>query len=140
MRCRTIKKATVRRGLSTVEAALTAPVILVLILGIIEYGWLFAKAADVNNACRIGARTASLGGRTAADVNASVLASLTAAGLEDSGYTLTLSPAEPSDVSSGQAVTVTLSIPYANIAIANSVLIPTPTNLSTTVVMAREGP
>lgn len=135
-----IKRIGSRRGLSTVEMALIMPLVLLMVLGILEYGWLFSKAADVNNACRVGARTGSLGGKATADVEAAVLAAMTAAGLQDSEYTLTLDPADPSTLSSGQALTVTLSIPYANISVVNSALIPTPTNLSSTVVMAREGP
>jgi Flp pilus assembly protein TadG len=126
--------------MAAVEAALIVPVLLLIVMGTLEYGWMFWKAADVNNAARQGARVAALGGATATDVTDKVLTALTAAGLQGSGYILTITPDDPSTLSSGEDVTVQISIPYANIAVVNSALIPTPTNLVATVVMPREGP
>jgi Flp pilus assembly protein TadG len=126
--------------MAAVEAALIVPVLLLIVMGTLEYGWLFWKAADVNNAARQGARVGSLGGATATDVTDKILSALTACGLEDSGYTVTMTPVDPATLSSGEELTVQISIPYANIAVINSALIPTPTNLTATVVMPREGP
>ena len=131
---------TVRRGTAIIEAAVVLPLVLLFVLGVVEYGWLFWKASDVNNACRLGARVGSRGGAVAADVETAVLGALTTAGLETSGYVLTVDPIDPATLDSGELLTVTISIPYANIALADFPLIPTPTNLTATVVMAREGP
>jgi Flp pilus assembly protein TadG len=129
-----------RRGLAIIEAAVVLPLVLLFVLGVLEYGWLFWKAADINNACRQGSRVGSRGGATATDVTDAVLAALTNAGLEASGYTVTIAPLDPETLDSGEALTVTVSVPYANIALVNLALIPTPVNLRATVVMAREGP
>ena len=43
-----------------VEAAIVFPILLMLTLGAIEYGWLFLNAQQVTNAARQGARIAIL--------------------------------------------------------------------------------
>lgn len=45
-------------GQSAVEFALVLPILLLLICGIIDCGWLFYNQLSVENACREGARTA----------------------------------------------------------------------------------
>ncbi len=47
------------RGAVLVEAAIVLPLLIVLVLGIVEYSVAFNKAATVSNASRAGARTAS---------------------------------------------------------------------------------
>lgn len=53
-----------RRGVSLVEFALVMPVLLALVIGIMEFGWLTKNTLLLANATREGARTASLGGAT----------------------------------------------------------------------------
>lgn len=53
-----------RRGQSVVEFALLVPVLLALVMGIIEFGWLTKNQLTLSNAAREGARTASLGHTT----------------------------------------------------------------------------
>jgi Flp pilus assembly protein TadG len=50
-----------RRGSTLLEFAMVVPVLLLLLLGIIEFGWFFKNQLTVANATREGARTASLG-------------------------------------------------------------------------------
>jgi Flp pilus assembly protein TadG len=45
-------------GQATVEFALVLPILLMILCGIIDFGWLFYNQAMVNNACREGARFA----------------------------------------------------------------------------------
>jgi Flp pilus assembly protein TadG len=51
-------------GAQLVEFALLAPLLLLLVLGIVEFGWLFSQNNDVRHGAREGARAAavSLGG------------------------------------------------------------------------------
>lgn len=48
------------RGASLVEFALVAPLLIVLIFGIIEFGWVFAQVNDVRHGAREGARLAAV--------------------------------------------------------------------------------
>ena len=50
------------RGAAAVEFALIAPLLLLLVFGIIDFGWMLMKASLVNNATRDAARVASLSG------------------------------------------------------------------------------
>lgn len=50
-----------RRGLATVELAIVAPVLLVLLFAIIEFGLLFGAVSELNTVARIAARAAAAG-------------------------------------------------------------------------------
>jgi hypothetical protein len=50
-----------QRGQAMVEMALILPILLLLILGMIEFGRIYASDLMINNAAREGARAASLG-------------------------------------------------------------------------------
>lgn len=56
-----------RGGLAIVEFALVVPILLTLLLGIMEFGWLVRNSLTLSNAAREGARVASLG-RTTTDI------------------------------------------------------------------------
>ncbi len=49
-----------RRGSNAIEFALTLPVFLALILGLMDYGWFFANQAGLNNATSLGCRKGSM--------------------------------------------------------------------------------
>ena len=89
------------RGASLVEFALVLPLLLTLVFGIMEAGWLFSQQVEVRNAAREGARIAAVsdpdisgdGAFTSADVvlrtcdalnlsNGSAVISLTASGTD----------------------------------------------------------
>ncbi|HEX6302513.1 MAG TPA: TadE/TadG family type IV pilus assembly protein [Acidimicrobiia bacterium] len=48
------------RGAQLVEFALLAPLLLLLLLGVIEFGWLFSQNNDVRHGAREGARAAAV--------------------------------------------------------------------------------
>jgi len=129
------KSARRERGLAIVEMALILPLLFLLCLGVIEYGWLFFKnqqvAAAARNACRYGITEAATTALTLAKVDTE----MTQAGLGSSGYTKTSTPVE---VGPGVFVTVTVSVPYSNIKLTGFPL-PLPTNLIGTTTMAKEG-
>jgi Flp pilus assembly protein TadG len=131
---------TKRRGAAAIETALVLPLVLLVTFGVIEYGWLLLKSQQISNACRHGARIGARYGSSAATITAAVQSSLNTAGLGTSGFTLTLTPSDPMTLASGDALTVHLLIPYANVGALGLPLIPVPTNLQSTVVIAREGP
>ena len=70
-----------QRGAAAVEFALVTPLLLMLVLGILDFGWMIMKANLVNNAARDAARVASLAG-TYDDIDATLDEELTAAGID----------------------------------------------------------
>jgi len=54
------------RGVALVEFAMVMPLLLLLVFGIMEVGWLFAQQVEVRNAAREGSRIAAV---SAPDIN-----------------------------------------------------------------------
>lgn len=65
-----------RRGVLSLELVFTLPILGVLLLGLLEFSLLFFARADVVEACRAGARKATLHGVTAHDVEQEVQSAL----------------------------------------------------------------
>ena len=121
-----------------IEAAIVLPLIVLLLFAVLEYGWLFMKFQHVTNAARQGARAGARADGTSADVTTEVQDSLNAQ--EITTYTLTLSPTDAAALSTGDPLTVTVQVPYSNIALTGFALLPLPVNLRASVTMAKEGP
>jgi Flp pilus assembly protein TadG len=140
---RTTLRTTHRRGGILVEAALILPILISVIFGLIEYGWMFLKAQQIALAARDGARAGSLSGNTGANVTSAVDSRMTQAGITSGQYTLTVSPA-PETLARGQTFTVTISANYGQtsggLTILHLPLIPVPDRLSSSFTIAREGP
>jgi Flp pilus assembly protein TadG len=101
-------------GAELVEFAVVAPVMLLVLLGIMDFGLLFQRYHVVTNAAREGARIAVLPGYTAGDVEDRVMQFLTAAGLDEEATT-TVEPAVVVDIGEGpclRMVPVTVTYPY----------------------------
>jgi len=75
------------RGAELVEFALILPVLLLVVAGIIDFGFLFQRYESLTNAAREGARVGVLPGYAAADVTARVDAFASAAGLPETPTT-----------------------------------------------------
>ncbi len=99
----------VRRAAAAVELAVVTPVLLTMLFGIVEFGWLFTVGQGLVTAAREGARTAVLPGSTVADVESRVTQYMQPLGL--TGYTTQVS----TDGGGEPDGTVTVSIPYANV-------------------------
>jgi Flp pilus assembly protein TadG len=54
-----------KKGQSLVEAAIILPILILLVMGIIDFGLLFNNYIQISNASREGARKAALGGTDA---------------------------------------------------------------------------
>ena len=63
------------RGAAAVEFALVVPILLLLVFGIVDFGWMLNRDTMVNNASRDGVRAASLGA-TSAEVRSIVATNL----------------------------------------------------------------
>jgi Flp pilus assembly protein TadG len=129
-----------RKALAAVEAALLVPLVLLILLGVIEYGWMFLKGQQIANAARHGARIAILESASTAQVQGAVATLMADADLDGSGYTLTITPGDVSAAEPGATVTVTITVPYAAIGITGAPLLPQPTSLRGSTSMAKEGP
>lgn len=128
-----------RRASIIVEAAILFPILFLLTFGIIEYGWMFLKHQQVTNAARQAARLAANIDSTNSQVNSQITTQMNNYGLGSSGYTTAISPANVATATRGQLVSVTISVPYANIDITGFTLLPLPTTISAQVTMGKEG-
>lgn len=68
-------------GVELIEFALVFPLLLLLVLGIVDYGFMFQRFEALTNATREGARVASLPGYQQVDVEDRVAAYLAAGGV-----------------------------------------------------------
>jgi Flp pilus assembly protein TadG len=118
----TMRKARWRRdrGAAAVEFALVLPILLLFVMGTIEWGWFFFTHQRVVNAAREGARAGTLlpppPSSTASQVQAAAVTAagdyLTAVGLTNTGVT-----ADPAYAMSdgSQAVRVVITYPYTSL-------------------------
>ena len=125
-----------RRAAAAVEFAVVAPVFLLLVFGMIEYGRMVMVYQVLTNASREGARVAVLDGATTATVTSQVNSYLTSASI--SGATVTVAPNPPSGAQYGDPVTVTVSIPFSQVSWLPSPMYLGGTTLTTATVMRRE--
>lgn len=128
----TMQRSKRRRAVAAVELAIVTPVLLTMLFGIIEFGWIFTVRQALVTASREGARTASLPGSTVADVQTRI-----------SEYTLPLGLSSAAtqvacDEEGAPSGTVTVSIPYATVTLVGSYFGSTCGTLSATSSMKKE--
>lgn len=82
-----------KKGQTLVETALILPVVLLILLGIVEFGRLFCNYLVVSNASREGARYASLS-KTDAEVKQKINELVSAAGISQDDITISFSNGE----------------------------------------------
>jgi Flp pilus assembly protein TadG len=109
---RVLRRSKDERGAELIEFALVFPILLLVVAGIADFGFLFQRYEVVTNAAREGARMASLPSYTQSDVTQRVTSYLTMGGL-------TLAPTvsvtwAPTTVGSNtfQVATVTVEYPH----------------------------
>ena len=127
------------RGAVAVEAALILPLLLLLTLGAIKYGWLFLKAQQITNATRHGARLAILPDSTTEDVENAIINMLADTNISINAGNITITPADITIPAIGDAIEVRVTVPTADVDIMNVSLFPTFANLGASVTMAKEG-
>jgi Flp pilus assembly protein TadG len=105
-------------GAELIEFAFVLPLMLLVVLGIIDFGFLFQRYEVITNAAREGARVAVLPGYADADVVARVDQYLAAAGLTDGGRVVSTVHPPPIPVITATAAycatvtSVTVTYPY----------------------------
>jgi len=101
-----IRRLSGERGSQIIEASLVLPLLLLVVLGILDFGLLFWRFETVTNAAREGARVAILPGYSTTDVQNRVQQFLTDAGLTDTPTTTVVAPVGV-DVGGGTCITMT---------------------------------
>ena len=105
-----------RKGASAVEFALVAPIFLMLVFGMIEFGRAIMVQQVVTNASREGARVAVLDGSTSAEVYDKVRKYLESASIPmNTAAKVSVVPDPPSSAGYGEPVSVSVSVPYSSI-------------------------
>lgn len=118
------------------EFAVIAPVFLLFVFGMIEYGRMVMVQQVLTNASREGARQAVLDGATVTGVTATVNDYLTSASI--TGATTTVSPNPPTSAQFGDPVTVTVSVPFTSVSWLPSPMYLGGKTMTATTVMGRE--
>jgi Flp pilus assembly protein TadG len=125
-----------RRGTATVELAVTAPVLFLLVFGVIEFGRALTVQQLLSNAARDGARSAILEGATVEQVEATVTSYLAGSNVPNASVAVTPNPL--TSAQGGDPVTVSVSVPFTSVS-----WLPAPwflggATLESTVTMRRE--
>jgi Flp pilus assembly protein TadG len=97
-----------RRGVAAVEFAVIAPLFVLIVMGLIEFGRGMMVKQIITNAAREGARRAIIESATESEVKSVVNQYL--AGASISGATVSVTPTSLSTLGLGDAVTVQVSV------------------------------
>lgn len=127
-----------RRGVATVEFAIVAPILFVVVLAMVELGRGMMALDLLANAARAGARAAVIpGGSTA---SAQTAANNALAGIAGATTVVKVNgaTADPSTASTGDQITVTVSVPMDNITWVPGGSFLSGRTLTQTVVMRKE--
>ena len=116
---KTARRLRSERGAELIEFALVLPLLMFIILGLVDFGFMFQRFEAVTNAAREGARMAVLPGYANADVEARVRSYLTTSGVAattSNSSVVTTSVNIPTGgggpVMQGKQVVVTYASPY----------------------------
>ncbi len=124
-----------RRGATLVEFAVVLPLLLAILMGIIEFGWVFMVRQTLTNAAREGCRTAVLKASTEDDVSNRVREVMDPLGYEE-GTVWTMEATPIAD----EIQTVTVSAPIERISITGGyILTGDDYSISGTCTMRKEG-
>lgn len=110
---RRVRRGRLRRGAAVVEMAVVTPLLLMLMFGIIEFGWVFMVQETITNAAREAARVAVLQGSTEADIQNRFSQAIAPTGLTVSPGMLTITRATPAN----PIETVQVAVPYSRISL-----------------------
>jgi Flp pilus assembly protein TadG len=118
-----------------VEFALVLPILVLLVMGVLEFGRTMTVHQILTNGAREGARRAILPGATNGQVTAGIDTYMNNAGIA-SGFSRSVTAL--AGAQSGDPITVTISIPFSQIFSAPDWVGLNGVTLSSTVVMRKE--
>ncbi len=125
-----------RRGAAAVEFAIVAPLFLMLVFGMIEFGRMVMVQQVITNASREGARRGVVDGATTSDVQTVVRDYLQSCAVSQADIEVTPDP--PSSAGFGQPVKVTVDVAFNEVSWLPSPFFLADAKLSATTVMRRE--
>lgn len=111
-----MRKLKKRRGAAAVEFAIVAPVFILLIFGIIEFGRAMMVQQILVNASREGARRAVLEDATAEAVRQTVVEYLDRSSVSVPSDNVVISP-DPGVANNNQEISVSISVPFADVSL-----------------------
>jgi Flp pilus assembly protein TadG len=126
-----------QRGAAAVEFAVVAPIFVLLLFGMIEYGRMVMVQQMLTNATREGARRAVLDGTTVASVKTTVQDYLAGGHITVNDNEITVNP-DPSSAAFGDPVNVSLTVPFSRVSWLPSPMFLGNASMSATSVMRRE--
>lgn len=126
-----------QRGAAAVEFAVVAPIFVLLLFGMIEYGRMVMVQQMLTNATREGARRAVLDGTTVSNVKTTVQDYLSSGNITVNNSEITVTP-DPSTAAFGDPVTVGLTVPFSRVSWLPSPMFLGNANMSANSVMRRE--
>ena len=127
-----------RKGAAVVEFAVVAPVLIMLLLGMIECGRMIMVQQSLTTAVREGARSAIIEGTS--DSTAKNVVESFLAGVGVSGTSITVTPSNTDSMAHGQPITVSVSVPFSEVSWLPNPFFLKNTTLSSTATMRRETP
>ncbi len=114
--------------------AVVSPLLLGMVFGIIEYGWVFMLQSNLTSATREACREGTLPGSTDADIAARFSQAVAGTGLSaasgdtaSDGYHLQIT--KTTDANSMQTVTVTVHVPWTKASLVGGGILPNPRTL-----------
>ena len=127
-----------RNGAAVIEFAVVSPVLILLLLGMIECGRMIMVQQLITTAVREGARIAIMEGNSASNATDAVESFLASCGI--TGTKIDVKPDIMSIVPHGEPITVTVSVPFADVSWLPSPFFLANTTLSSSATMRRETP
>lgn len=127
-----------RPGAATVEFAIVAPLFIMLVFGMIEYGRMVMVQQLITSAGREGARMGVLEGVTVDQVTTTVTNYLEESSVN--GATVTVSPSPLGSARYGEPVTVKVSVPFDSVSWLPSPMYLGGKTLKSVAIMRRETP
>lgn len=126
-------------GQSMVEFALILPIFLLILCGIIDFGWLFYNQLSLNNACREGARYAVVHTEENADTRAIInhIENLSTNVFANDGVDITVTYSAPSDPTAGD-ITVSMQADISFFTPVLSTVLGKEKTITSTVIMKVE--
>ncbi len=113
------------------------PLVLLVLYGGFEYGWMVLRSVQLDHAARVGAREASLDSASASTVDGAVQSVLANAGI--SGAVVEVTPTDPAAAAMGDVVTVSVDVDYGEVQLLGlSAFMPLPDTLHGEASMIKE--
>lgn len=127
-----------RRGAAVVEFAVVAPIFVLFVFGLIEYGRMVMVQQIITNASREGARLAVLEGVTEDEVIEAVVDYCSNSRIAVTAGDVVLNPSDPASAGFGEPVTVTVGVDFRDVSWLPSPMYLGAARLASSSVMRKE--